>query len=109
VWHFWRSLAAELVKAAAQAAQDAAEGMARVARQTTLKELTALLHAVLDACSHPQAEEALDRLKEHRYGACFAKKVNEQLDRLLYPLLACHRGLVRVGPECPRPDRGLGV
>jgi len=99
VWHFWRSLAADLAKAAAQAAKDVAEGMAQVAQQTALKQLTALLHAVLDGQSHAQAEEALGKLKAHRYGASLAKKVNEQLDRLLYPLLPCHRGLVRVSPE----------
>ena len=28
-----------------------------------------------------------------------AQKVNEQLDRLLYPLLPAHRGLMRLAPE----------
>ena len=32
-------------------------------------------------------------------GARLAQRVNEQLDRLLYPLLPAHRGLMRIAPE----------
>lgn len=99
VWHFWRSLAADLAKAAAQAAKGLGKEAGKVAREAASKELTALLHAVIDAHTHEQAGKALAKLRAHRFGAVLAKKVNEQLDRLLYPLLSCHQGLVRIAPE----------
>ena len=99
VWHWWRTLAAELAKAVAQAAQGLAEEVAKAAQQTVRQELTALLHAVVDARSYEQAEQALAQLKGHPFGAPLAKKVNEQLDRLLFRLLEDHHGLVRIAPE----------
>jgi len=99
IWHLWRSLAADLAKAAAQAAQGLTKDLAPAAQQAMRKELTVLLHAVVDARSYEQAEVALAQLKAHPHGATLAQKVNAQLDRLLYPLLACHRGLVRIAPE----------
>jgi len=99
VWHFWRSLAADLARAAARAAKGLAKEMGQVAQQAASKELTALLHAVIDAHSYEQAEKALAELRAHRFGAGLAKRVNEQWDRLLYPLLTCHQGLVRIAPE----------
>ena len=99
VWHLWRSLAADLAKAVAQAAIGLAEDVAKAAQQTARRELTALLHAVIDARSYEQAEHALAQLKVHPLGATLAKKVNEQFDRLLHALLPCHQGLVRIGPE----------
>jgi len=99
VWHFWRSVAQNLAEAAAQAAcglaKEAAQGLKRQVR----KELVALLHAVLDAASYEQAEQALAALQAHAWGAALAQKVNEQFDRLLFPLLPAHHGLVRVAPE----------
>jgi hypothetical protein len=41
----------------------------------------------------------LQELKAHPYGGELAKKVNRNLDRLLYHLLPGHKGLVRVSPE----------
>ena len=91
VWHFWRSLAGEIASAVAQVAESG--------REQVREELKGLLHAVIDAASFTAAEEALLRLKAHPYGTRLAQKVNEQLDRLLYPLLACHQGLSRIAPE----------
>jgi len=100
VWHFWRSLAANLAKAAVQAAKGLAEGMDKAAHQRGIRqELTILLHAVIDAPSYEQAQQALTRLATHPQGKTLAKKVNEQLDRLLFHLLDCHQGLARVSPE----------
>ena len=99
IWHFWRGLAKHLAEAAAQAVLGMAEQMAKGVRRQVRKELVALVHAVVDATSYEQAELALAALKEHPWGAALAQKVNEQFDRLLFPLLAPHRGLVRIGPE----------
>jgi len=91
VWHFWRSLAGEVASAVAQVAESSQEQVR--------EELKSLLHAVIDAASYAAAEEALARLQAYPYAARLAQKVNEQFDRLLYPLLACHQGLSRIAPE----------
>jgi hypothetical protein len=99
VWHVWRSLAGDMAKAVAKASKGLAEDAATTVEETVRRELTALLHAVIDASGYEQAEQALAQLKAHPYGGPLAQKVNEQFDRLLYPLLACHQGLVRIAPE----------
>jgi len=99
IWHLWRSLAADLARSAAQAAQGLAEDLAKTTRQAVRKELTALLHAVVDAPSYEQAELALAQLQAHSCGATLAQKINAQFDRLLFPLLSCHEGLIRIAPE----------
>ena len=99
IWHFWRSLAKHLAGAAAQAALGLAEEMAKGVKKQAREELAALLHAVIDATGYEQAEQALAALKAHAWGATLAQKLNEQFDRLLFPVLAPHRGLARVGPE----------
>jgi len=60
VWHFWRSLGAEMGRAVAKAAQGLSKEAAEAARQLAREELTALLHAVIDAPSYEQAEQAPD-------------------------------------------------
>lgn len=112
VWHFWRSVAGDLARAVSHAvkgmAKDAAKAMAQAVRQ----ELVQLLHAVLDAQSFEQAEQALASLANHAYGQGLAQKVQEQGDRLFFHLLRCHQGLVRIAPEWLwrdfrlRPSRG---
>jgi transposase-like protein len=99
VWHYWRNLAADLARAVAKGVDGLAVQAAQSAAQTLRQELTALLHAVIDASDGEAAEQALQRLREHPLGGALARKVNEQLDRLLYHRLACHRGLARIGPE----------
>ena len=99
VWHVWRNLAGDLATAVARATKGLAENMAKTTAETVRRELTALLHAVIDASGYEQAEPALAQLKAHPFGGPLAKKVNEQFDHLLYPLLACHQGLVRIAPE----------
>ncbi len=91
VWHFWRSMAGEIASAVAQAAVET--------QDQVREELKGLLHGVIDAASYAAAEEALGRLQGLSYAVRLAQKVNEQLDRLLYPLLACHQGLMRIAPE----------
>ena len=87
VWHLWRSPGGAIGRAGAKAAQ--------VVRE----ELVALIHAIVDAQSYAQAEEALERLKRHPLGGGVVKKLQEQFDRLLVYLLHGHRGLLRVAPE----------
>jgi hypothetical protein len=99
VWHFWRTLAADLAQAVAKAVTGLAQEAARTLGPQVRAELIALLHAVLDAPSHEQAEQALQQLRVHPWGTRIAQKVNEQFDRLLYHRLESHRGLLRVGPE----------
>lgn len=99
VWHFWRNLAADLARAVAKGVEGLAADVAKHNASVVRKELTTLLHAVLDAHSLEAAEQALAQLGAHRLGQVLAKKVNEQLDRLLYHRLPCHAGLARVGPE----------
>jgi len=99
VWHFWRNLAADLARAVAKGVEGLAADVAKRNAPVVRQELTALLHAVLDADSLEAAEQVLVKLKAHPQGQTLAKKVNEQLDRLLYYRLACHAGLARVGPE----------
>jgi hypothetical protein len=91
LWHFWRSLASPLAEAVAD--------LAKGARDEMLTELAQLLHAIFDAASYDAAEAALEQLKAHPRAGPLAQKVNEQLDRLLYPLLPDHSGLSRIAPE----------
>jgi transposase-like protein len=99
VWHVWRNLGGDLATTVARATKGLAEDLAKTTAETIRRELTVLLHAVIDASGYEQAEQALAQLKAHPLGGPLAKKVNEQFDRLLYPLLACHQGLVRIAPE----------
>jgi hypothetical protein len=112
VWHFWRSVAGDLARAASGAVKGIAKDAAKVMAQVVRQELTGLLHAVLDAQSFEQAEQALASLASHAHGQGLAQKVQEQGDRLFFHLLGCHQGLVRIAPEWLwrdfrlRPSRG---
>ncbi|MBM3190577.1 MAG: hypothetical protein FJZ90_17905 [Chloroflexi bacterium] len=99
VWHVWHNLGGDLARAVAQATKDLAEDLAKHVEKTVREELTTLLQAVIDASGYEQAEQALAQLRAHPFGGPLAKKMNEQFDRLLYPLLACHQGLLRIAPE----------
>ncbi len=99
VWHVWRNLSGDLASAVARATKGLADDRAKTTAETVRRELTALLHALIDASGYEQAEQALAQLKAHPFAGPLAKKVNEQFDRLLYPLLACHQGLLRTAPE----------
>lgn len=99
VWHLWRNLGGELAKAAARAAAGLSDEAAEQARQQARDELGGLIHQILDAQNHEQAEAALARLLGHPLGATIGKLLNEQLDRVLVHLLNYYRGLQRVTPE----------
>ena len=110
--HFWRSVAGDLARAVSHAVKGVAKDAAKTVAQTVRQELTSLLHAVLDAQSFEQAEQALATLASHTHGQGLAQKVQAQGDRLFFHLLGCHRGLVRIAPEWLwrdfrlRPSRG---
>lgn len=91
VWHFWRSLAGDMARVLSAIAEEA--------REEAGKELKGLLHAVIDARSYEAAEKALQRLGTHPGAEALAQKLYLQFDYLLYHLLPCHEGLVRVSPE----------
>jgi hypothetical protein len=91
VWHYWRSLAGDVAKVIAGYDEEAKDEMA--------SHVNGLLHQIIDATSYESAEEALQRLRDDPATELLAKKVNGQLDRLLYHLHPVHEGLVRTSPE----------
>jgi hypothetical protein len=99
VWHIWRNLRSEIGEAAAQAANGLKGAEAKSARQQVRRELSALIHKVLDAASFAEAEEALGILSQHALGAHIARRLDKDFDQLLVHLIAYYQGLLRVGPE----------
>lgn len=99
VFHIWRNLAGELAKQVAEGAKDLVGDAAKAARKAVRRELTSLVHAVLDAKSEADAESALAALRAHRLGGRLAELIEEHLDAALVHLNRYNKGLVRVGPE----------
>lgn len=100
VWHLWRTLGRELQRTAAQAAQGLEGEAAERFRQKIRGELVQRIHAVVDAASYAQGEQALEALKAHAWGAPLAQTLNVQLDCILAHLVDYYRRLQRVAPEC---------
>jgi len=73
--------------------------VAAAIREQVRAELIALLHDVIDAKSHAQAEAALVILRSHPQGAGISQFLNAHLDRILVHLVAYYAGLQRVTPE----------
>ncbi len=99
VWHLWRNLGGAIAHAAAQAAKGLGKEAGPAMRQQVGEELQGLLHAILDARSYEQGEQALAALRGHAWGMELVPKVQELLDQALVWLMAEHQGLVRCGPE----------
>jgi transposase-like protein len=99
IFHIWRNLAGELRRQAAQAAEGLQGEEAGTARRRMRRELTELVHEVLDADRFEAAEEALARLREHPRGAGLWKVLNERFIQLLTHLMPQHQGVGRVTPE----------
>jgi hypothetical protein len=91
VWHFWRNLAGVVAKVVT--------GDNEAEQAEKRSQVMGSLHQIIDAASYEAAEEAMQRLRDDPALAPLAKKVYEQLDRLLYHLHPGHEGLVRVSPE----------
>ena len=99
IWHIWRNLRDLFAQAAASAAMGyEGEAAAQVHRQVR-SELGRLVHQVIDAPHHAQAEAALVTLQGHPWGAALAKSLNAQFDHLLVYLLDYYQGVVRTAPE----------
>jgi len=91
VWHYWRNLAGDVAKVITGDDEDAKDEMA--------SHVNGLLHQIIDATSYESAEKALQRLRDDPATELLAKKLNGQLDRLLYHLHPVHEGLMRISPE----------
>lgn len=90
-WHYWRNLAGDVAKVITGDDEDARAEMA--------SHVNGLLHQIIDATSYESAEEALQRLRDDPGTEPLAKKLNGQLDQLLYHIHPGHQGLVRISPE----------
>jgi hypothetical protein len=99
VFHLWRGLVGEIATRAAEAATGLAGDAAKQARDAVWRELTPLIHAVLDAPTGQAAHRALAILAAHPRGARLAALLDAHLDAALTHLLAYNAGLCRVTPE----------
>jgi hypothetical protein len=63
ILHVWLNLSGESARAVAKGIQGLAQEVAQEVGKQTREELVALIHAVVDARSYEQAEQALHRLK----------------------------------------------
>jgi transposase-like protein len=99
IFHLWRNLSRELARQAAQAAEALEDAAAQEARTRVRRELTALVHRVVDAEGFAAAEEALAQLKAHPQGGGLWKVLNARFIELLTHLMDDHHGVGRVTPE----------
>ena len=99
VWHVWRNLAGEVRRAMVRAAVGLGEAEAQVAQEKARRELTVLVHQILDAVRYEEAEAALVRLRKHPLGTRLAQKVSLHMDKMFFHLTAYGQGLCRVAPE----------
>lgn len=99
VWHLWRNLKRPL----AHAVKEACDGIEEEAAQRTgiavRRELGKLIHHVIDAVDYAQAEQAVEQLRHHPFGAQIAQLLNVCLDRILVYSLDYYQGGQRVTPE----------
>jgi hypothetical protein len=98
-WHLWRSLGGRIARQVKRAVAGLEEEEAQEARTRLKRELGKLVHDILDAPSHEDAEQALQALAGHPRGGPLAKFLNPLLDASLMYLMEDHQGLVRVSPE----------
>jgi len=98
-WHLWRSAGgriAQQVKAAIAGLEgEAAKQVAQQVRDS----LGGALHAILDAASYAEAEQALAKLRLREWGEPLARWLEPLLDAALMYLMPCHQGLPPVLPE----------
>ena len=99
VWHIWRNLGPKIRHLVAQEIAGKVGEEAEKARVTLTRELTSLIHRILDAATYEKSEEALAELAAHRLGTLLANYLRPLLDAIQYYRMPCHDGLVRVGPE----------
>ena len=99
IFHFWRNLAREFARQVARAAEGLTGEAAESARAAARNTLGGAVHRIIDASSFGEAEQALNELKEHPFGAGLWKLLNERFDQLLAHLMDGHRQVGRVSPE----------
>lgn len=99
VWHIWRNLGPKIRRLVAQEIAGKVGEEAEKARVTLTRELTSLIHRILDAATYEKSEEALAKLAAHRLGTLLADYLRPLLDAIQYYQMPCHSGLLRVGPE----------
>jgi hypothetical protein len=99
IWHLWRNLGPKIRHLVAQDMADRAGEEAEKARVTLTRELTGLIHRILDAATYEESEKALAELAAHRLGTLLANYLRPLLDAVQYYRMDCHNGLLRVGPE----------
>jgi len=99
VWHLWRNLKKPIAEAAKRASVGLGKDAARLTRKEMRQELGNLIHHVIDAASYNQAEQALEALRQHPFGAEIAHFLNLHLDNILIYSLDYYQGLQRVTPE----------
>ena len=99
VWHLWRSLKGPMAQAVKEASAEL-EGAAAKRKGTQIrKELAKLVHNVIDAADYAQAEQALELLCDHPFGAQIAQTLNVCLDRIMVYSLDYYQGVQPVTPE----------
>jgi hypothetical protein len=98
-WHLWRStggrIAAQVRAATAGLESEAAQQVAQQVRDSLGKAL----HAILDAASYAEAEQALEQLRQMAWGEALARWLHPLLDAALMYLMPNHQGLSSVSPE----------
>lgn len=99
VWHLWRNLKKPIAAAAKRASVGLGKAAARLKRKEIRQELGKLIHHVIDAASYAQAEQALEALRQHPFGAEIAHFLNLHLDNIMIYSLDYYQGLQRVTPE----------
>ena len=96
VWHLWRNLRKPMADAAKLACEGLDKEAARLKGKEVRKDLGKLIHKVIDAASYEQAEQALELLRQHPFGAEIAHSLNLFLDAIMVYSLDYHQGLQRV-------------
>lgn len=99
VWHIWRSLGARMAQQVKAAIHGLKGEAARKVAEEVRDRLGGAIHAILDAASYDEAEQALARLRLLEWGEPLARWLEPLLDAALMHLMPCHQGLLRVSPE----------
>lgn len=99
VWHLWRNLKRPMTQAVKEACEGLEEEAAKTKGQEVRKELGKLIHNVIDAVDYAQAEQAVEQLRLHPFGAQIAQTLNLYLDRIMVYSLDYYQGLQRTTPE----------
>jgi len=98
-WHLWRSAGGRVATQVKAAIAGLDGEAAKVVAQQVRDSLGAALHAILDAPSYAEAEQALAQLRLLAWGEPLARWLEPLLDAALMYLMPDHQGLSAVSPE----------